>query len=283
MADTFDEIAAGLQNYIVSPLNAFGVGGYVFDVAGDTIAQLSSEITDHYTEDNRAIQDHIAIRPRRITLKGYVGELIFNGSQSDNGFLQKATQKLTVLSGYLPQLSSAAIQLQKTLEDPFNSDLTLSDAADIYSLAKNMLGSVGDQSRQQNAFLYFQALQQQGILMAIQTPWELLSNMAIEQITALQDETTKFVTDFTVIFKQIRIATTLTTAYSKASTGGLPPPGGISFQGDAALQSAPTTLLGIVPGQSLPLSSLPGAQSLMPDAHALKTIPGLENLFKVTQ
>ena len=58
-----------LKQYVVTPLNAFGVGGFVFDSEGDTTVNLSADITDHYLEDNTSVQDHIAIKPKRVTPK----------------------------------------------------------------------------------------------------------------------------------------------------------------------------------------------------------------------
>ncbi len=263
MTNTLDSIIVGLQSYVVAPLNAFGIGGLVFDVVGESIAQLNAEITDHYTEDNRALQDHMAIRPKRITLKGYVGELVYGDSGQNNSFVQTLTQKLTVVSSFLPLLSAAATQMQSAGADPLASTLTLSSTANIYSVVKNSLGAFGNSSKQQNAYSFFQALQSQAILMGIQTPWEFLTNMAIESIVAIQNEETRDITDFSVTFKQIRIATTQSTAYSPPSSNPTAPQDTKSLQGAAALQSEPPNKIGIVSGLDLPYSGLPGAQGIM--------------------
>lgn len=275
MTDTLDDITTALQNYIVAPLNAFGLGGFIFDVEGESVATLSADITDHYTEDNRALQDHIAIKPKRITLKGYVGELLSKPTENNASFLQTVPQKLTELSAFLPTLSAAATQIESAIADPLASVLTLTSAANIYSVVKNSLSAVGPQSKQQNAYAYFQALQSQGILMGVQTPWEFIANMAIETITAIQDDTTKYITDFSVTFKQIRIASTQTLAFNATSAVTA------ALQGAAALQCTPQNPLGIVPGLGLPYSGLPGAQSIMDGAHALASVPGLSNLFSL--
>ena len=99
MSDTLDALTAEFQNYVVAPLNAFGLGGFLFDAEGESTARLNAEITDHYTEDNRAVQDHIAIHPTRITLKGYVGEIVYTQPGQDQSFLQTAVQKLTTTCG----------------------------------------------------------------------------------------------------------------------------------------------------------------------------------------
>lgn len=262
---TTDNTLSGLitefQNYVVSPLNAFGLGGFVFDVAGESIAHLSADITDHYTEDNRALQDHIAIHPKKITLKGYVGEVVYYGDGNGQSVLQQAVQKLTELSSFLPTLSSAATQIQESIATPTNSNITLPDASNIYGLVQNLLGATGNQARQQNAYTYFKALMNQGILMGVQTPWEFMTNMAIETITAIQPEGSIFMTDFQVTLKEIRIARVQTTAYTANPSSSSIGPQGSQLQGAAVAQASPQVPLGNVPGVSLPTSLLPGVQS----------------------
>jgi hypothetical protein len=159
-----------------------------------------------------------------------------------------------------------------------SSSLTLASAANIFSLVQNSFGALGTGSKQENAYAYFKALWKEGILMGIQTPWEFLTNMAIENITAVQLEDSNFITDFSVTFKQVRIASTLTTAFSSATTGGVASPGGVVLDGAAAVQAAPQNPLGNVPGVSLPSSLLPGAQALMEGAKSFLK-PAIANIF----
>ncbi len=292
MASTLDSISSALQTYVVSPLNAFGMGGFVFDVAGESVAQLQSEITDHYTEDNRALQDHIAIRPKRIVLKGYVGELVHRISTQDNSPVQKLTQKLTVINSYLPQLSSAAQQTQALVTNPSAASFPLSAAANIFGLTKNMLQNNGNGPAQQNAYAYFQALQAQGVLMGIQTPWEFLTNMAIETIVAIQTEESNGVTDFSITFKQIRIAETQTLdlgiggdavfdQFADGVNGAANSVVSTVKDGATALQTSVENQLGIIPGLNLPYSSLPGTQKLMVNGSSFKALKGIGNLFSL--
>ena len=299
MADQLDALISEFQNYVVAPLNAFGLGGFLFDVAGESIASLSADITDHYTEDNRALQDHIAIKPKRITLKGYIGELVYYGDGSNGPtILQQAVQKLTEVSSFLPTLSSAATQIQQSIETPTNSSVTLSDASNIYGLVQNLLGATGSQQKQQNAYTFFKALMNQAILMSVQTPWEFMTNMAIETITAIQPEGSIYITDFSITLKEIRIAQVVSTAYAPASTsnGDSPIPNltpdpvvpvervslddTARFQGAAATQAAPQVPLGNVPGVPLPSASLPGAQQFMIDASSLMSNPSIAKQFQ---
>lgn len=291
MADTLDELIAGIQNYVVAPLNAFGLGGFVFDVQGEAHAQLGADITDHYTEDNRALQDHIAIKPKRITLKGYVGELVYapNGG-SPTSALQQVTQKLTTISGYLPVLSAAATQAQQALANPTSSTLTLNSiegalpsAANIYGLVKNALGAFGDMQNQQNAYNYFDSCRQQAILMGIQTPWEFLTNMAVETIEAIQYEESIFISDFSVTFKQIRIAQTKTATAVLSGTGGTQPfTGNLNAQGANAIQSQGILSQGTVPGVPPGSAILSGLAGQITSPQSLVSVAGIKQGFVYT-
>ena len=304
MSDTLDALTAEFQNYVVAPLNAFGLGGFLFDAEGESTARLNAEITDHYTEDNRAVQDHIAIHPTRITLKGYVGEIVYTQPGQDQSFLQTAVQKLTTISAFLPVLSAGATQAQAAISSPTTSNLTLSDASNIYGLVKNLLGAIGDEARQQNAYQYFKSLMSQGVLMGIQTPWEFLTNMAIESIVAVQGEQSKYITDFSVTLKQIRIAKTISQAYSttvqgqsspndlstlgnqdalnayRSANGLSTPPIDKELLGAAALQAPDPVQIGNVPGVSLPTTTLPGWQSQLGSVNDILNNPGAMSILR---
>lgn len=276
MTDSILDIASALQTYVVSPLNAFGLGGFVFDLQGEDTATLSSDITDHYTENNTFIQDHIAIKPKRITLRGYVGELINDAAGQSTSILQEVTQKLTEVTAYLPLVSSAASQAQAAIASISGSTASGSGvlsslanavpaAANIYGLVQNLLGvTTGDTQKQQSAYQYFAACQSTGTLMGIQTPWEFLTNMAVETIVAIQSEDSIFVTDFSITFKQMRFATIATTT----AIG----------QGDRALMAQLQTNLGSNSGQGLPNPALPGAQGSLANVSNIAN-SGLSNIF----
>lgn len=215
MAETtgLDLLAENLNKYVVTPLNAFGLGGFVFDIEGETTANLSTEISDHFLEDNTTVQDHIAIKPKKVTLKSYVGELVYRQDESTDTFVQKAVQKLTTVNQFVPTLTSMAQQVLNarkegkkfTLEgikDAFSSK-TLNKITDYWAFAKNLLGPT---SRQQQAYMYFKALMEQKMLVSVQTPFEFMNMMAIESITAIQSENSKYISDFSITLKQIRVA-----------------------------------------------------------------------------
>ena len=209
-------LANSVNKYIVRPINAFGVGGFVFDIEGETAVTLQSEITDHYLEDNSAVQDHIAIRPKRVTLKSYVGELAHRRDEEGQGAIQKLAQKLTVIDSYLPALASSAQEAIDFIKAGKFSDLSLGDitletvnkATDYWAFVQN-IGNVS--SKQQQAYLYFKALQEGKFLLSVQTPFEFMNNMAIESVMAVQSENSEFISDFSIVLKHIRTTEVLNT------------------------------------------------------------------------
>lgn len=61
---------------IVRPKNPpDGVAGFVFNIPQEEEMNLRSEITDHFVEDNTAINDEIALKPEEFTLRGIVAEV----------------------------------------------------------------------------------------------------------------------------------------------------------------------------------------------------------------
>ena len=72
------------QKAIVRPNNPPpGIAGFLFDIVGDEWVELQSDITDHFVEDNTAINDQIALRPEQVTVRGIVAELTNAGAQPD--------------------------------------------------------------------------------------------------------------------------------------------------------------------------------------------------------
>lgn len=246
-----------VNKYVVAPIAAFGVAGFVFNVVGESSANISADITDHYTEDNTAIQDQIAIRPKRITLKGYVGELVYNNPGTSPSVINTLAQKLTSLTSFLPVITASAVQAQQAIANPAGTNFptVLGTASNIYGLIQNSLGAFGPTQNQQNAYTYFKALLQSATLMGVQTPWEFMTNMAVESVVAIQPENSIWISDFAVTLKEIRIAKTSSVPQSNASAqSGTPGTTGTQntpavLSGPAAVQQAPITNLGVIIGK----------------------------------
>lgn len=243
---------------------AFGLGGFLFGIDGEDEVALMSEITDHYAEDNSVLNDNIALKPKRFTLRSYVGEQQVLTNSSQPSILQQVAQKLTVVTSMLPAVSAAESQVGALVAggvSSLNFNSLVSSGANIYAMVKNLITPTTGQAA---AYAYFQALYKMKILMSVQTPYEFITNMAIESIIARQDEETKNMSHFIIVLKEFRIAQTLVQA--KVASGS------------TALQSQPTQQLGNITGVN------PATPNLSP-APAVTAAPGfagryLTGLFK---
>lgn len=202
------EIQGAFSKYVVAPAAKFGFGGFNFDIEGDVEVELAAEITDHFVEDNTALQDHIAIRPERLVLNSQVGELVY--IDEDDGVLgvaQNVARKLITLGAYLPAITQGAQQAKNIFKGGFK-ELSLDNldtAQDLWGLAKNLNPAA---TRQQKAYLYFKALFQKRIPVSVQTPFGYMQDMAIEAVTGVQSADSKYVSSFSITLKEIRTAST---------------------------------------------------------------------------
>lgn len=226
MISDIAKIASSFDQYIVQPVNAFGVGGFIFDVEGESTVTLNNEITDHFTEDNSAIQDHIAVRPNRLILRSYVGEVVYRLDPDNDTTLQQVVQKLTILNGYLPELSAAVQQAKDVYENGIGNvglgaitGANISQAADLWANIKNLTPPI---PRQAQAYMYFKALRDQKILVSVQSPFEFMANMAIESVIGFQGEDSKYISDFTITLKQIRTAPTVVVPFNESRFSSRP-------------------------------------------------------------
>lgn len=201
--------AIDASNTLVSVAGTVGIAGFVFDIADEDIVELDSDITDHYVENGSAIQDHIVLRPERVTVRGLVGEYRYI-AESNETRLQRATKKLTTLASYLPPLSQAATAIYKGLQGKNESSSLailgdfnnpINTAMDLYKTYRNINLP---QTEQQKAFVYFEALRNSRALFTIQTPFRYYTDMAVESIKATQGNFSRDQSEFEVSFKKMR-------------------------------------------------------------------------------
>lgn len=227
---------------------------FVFHYEGEQTVSLESDITDHYVEDNTAVQDQIALKPEIITTQGFIGEL----NDVPPAFLkplQLASQKLTTIGSYTPQLTttallaySEALFLYQTAASAVNSAVSTVESVGGFfgaSTGQNVIGSNGlteggIQNEQQAAFQKFYVYWKNRYLFNVQTPWAVFQNMAITKLRAVQDAETNVISTFEVTFKMIRVASTITLNGLKTSDLG----GRLSSQG-SSLQNNGTQVLGV--------------------------------------
>lgn len=195
----------------------------LFHYSGEQMVNLQSDITDHYVEDNTAVQDQIALKPEEYTVTGYIGELNDIVPALIGDFNPKfIANKLSVLGAYVPGLTTTA---QQTYAKTAQAYQTAQRAKDVAVSAWNTLGfgrpnsnevvggsgverSKGVQNKQQVMFQALYGYWRERRLFSVQTPWALFRNMAIKNLQAVQNPDTNRISDFIVTFKMIRNAKT---------------------------------------------------------------------------
>jgi hypothetical protein len=241
MPDIFnvDKVIANVVNqYVVRPTgnsgNTSGINGFVFDVVGDEEVRFDSDITDHYVEDNYAIQDHVALRPVRFSVHGFVGELTDLFPNTFLSILTKA-QSLQSIGGFFPAFSAQATQFYAQVAGVVaKAGQVLNQAKNVYSM---IMGAGTTATKQQQAY---QALSQMWLarqLCSVETPYGILNNMIIETMLVLQRDASNMVSDFEVTFKQINVVSTKT----------IPSLASINPIGSGRIEPASPTISGVNP------------------------------------
>lgn len=209
LQNAFELFNASTENFIVRRTggdNTTGVAGYVFDIVGVEEAALQSEITDHYVENNIAVQDHIALRPVSFTLRGIVGEL---NNLIPRGLAQIFSQVrgIPIVEDYAPIFAQ---QAQESYSEIASQAAAAQNAV---AQASSFFGvfNQGDTtaSRQQKAYRYFENLWRTRQTVTVETPYGIFENMSIEDFRGKQNEDTLTMSEFTIRLKQLRIVETV--------------------------------------------------------------------------
>lgn len=216
--------AIGLSNLIlVNPQNDQGVTAqipnpdkFLFNYEGEQSVELANEITDHYVEDNTAIQDQIALKPVIIKTQGYVGEL----NDIAPPLLAPAKivrDKLTTVGAYLPSISvTAQLVYNQAFQAYQVAQLAIGSAVSAWNTVAGSGAPI--QNKQQMAFQKFAGYRDKRVLFTVQTPWAVYQNMAILTLIAHQDADTRVITDFQITFKKVNFVTSNTAAAQNGDT-----------------------------------------------------------------
>ncbi len=232
---------------------------FLFDYEGEQTVNLTSDITDHFIEDNTAIQDQIALKPEEVSTHGFISEL----NDIAPPALQQAktlADKLTVINAYTPVLSQTALiayntafQLYQVAQNAKNAGISAWSSINgdpqngVSVITGNNffpLAVEPNQTKQQIALQQFYGYWQSRTLFTVQTPWAIFQNMAIKSLRVIQSEETNTISSFEITFKIMRFASTDTTA------------SGANSQGRAGNQSSAKTDLGTsTPAPSISLAT----------------------------
>lgn len=216
----------GIQAMLPSGSSESEPESFLFDFEGENSVTLDMDITDHFVEDNTALQDHVAIKPVMIETEGFVGELS-DIAPRDLLPLKKLADKLTTLQPFLPQLSATALiayndalQAYQTAQAAASAAVQAWSQVPLIGSTPNLPGFIQSrlpvQNKQQAAYDRFYAYAQNRQLFRVQTPWAVFENMEIKTLRAVQDPNTRTMSTFNVTFKQMRFTSTLTNGSATA-------------------------------------------------------------------
>lgn len=196
-----------------------GIGGFTFSIPTGEELQLTCQITDHYAEDNAAMQDHITLDPVRMTLRGQVGELVYVQSTAEK-FVNQVLDRLGPLAALSPSAQEASVSVRQFAAQYNQLNQAISTAATVAAAAAGVSADIANPDQAGNFFGYYpgnpQRTKQQSAyvdlrkkrdsrqLLTVVTPWDTHPNMVIESLTFSQDETTKDVSTVEVTLKEFR-------------------------------------------------------------------------------
>lgn len=198
-----------------STTSIFNPQSFLFHYNGEESVVLESDITDHYVESNKAIQDHIAKKPITYSVTGYIGELN-DVLPSVLAPLKLAAETLILLAPYTPELTITAIEAYNTA---FQAYQIARNAINVGIAAYGLISGRGTQNKQQSAFTQLEAYYNNNTLFKVQTPWRIYQNMAIKSMKAVQSAETNTISDFEITFKQMQFAATYQQAAALLASG----------------------------------------------------------------
>lgn len=185
-----------------------GIAGYLFNIEDDNAFDLESDITQYTTEDNSAVQDHIALRPETVSVRGIVAELTL--AQPTVPRVARNGDPLPAAPGLAPQLTPGAVQTQAELAaSQAREQVAVSDAQSLFDFYNTRAGRQPNETTQQRIAGYFYQLWKGRQLFTVETPWGFFTNMAISTANFSQGPDTKFVSEAMITFRKIRVATTV--------------------------------------------------------------------------
>lgn len=229
--------------------NKYQLIRFFFDTVTDDTVNFQSQITDNWVENNTSIQDHIAVSPVTITMRGLCGELIYTSEQAAKDYETELAQanyinnkdlvlasfgklnfndsegKLTAVSAYFPQVSNITQMAQNVWDLHEASQRKARRIANILTGQSNKnlnaqmdaysgLSTNAKQSKLKEVGEQLKNCWMNRKSFTANTPFGDFENMYIQSVT-LHQGNENFIGDIDITLKQIRFANTLTTAADK--------------------------------------------------------------------
>lgn len=173
-----------------------------FGSASTNTYRFTSEITNHYMEDNVSMQDHWAIPPDTYVLSGLIGEVIYTPPKMWQNFVTKE------VNDYLTPLNMLMPVFDNYTQSALNVVQYVETSARRYEqIARNLykdFNNIPITSNQKKVANLLKSLQLNRQLVTIWTPYNSeMGNMAIESVSISQ-ENSKYQSRLEVQLKQWR-------------------------------------------------------------------------------
>lgn len=193
---------------LVSPKSSKGVSGWKFDITQNETVRLSADITDHYTESNTFINEHIVRKPITITLSGLKGELVYRRPDGIPGGVQELQNRLEIVDAYLGDYTPGMLQsIQRGISRAQSAVALLNQGL---NKTQNMLAALSgegpEETLQEKAYKELKALYRSNQLVTVQTPWEFFDSMIIQELSFSQGGETTGKTEIQITLKEMRFA-----------------------------------------------------------------------------
>ena len=203
---------------LVTPQEDVGFNGWLFHIPQDSSLEFNSNITDHYVENNKAVQDNVSLQPIEYTVTGLIGELNWRDVYDKTQQAVAAVEdKLPILSILTPELTAQALQTFNLVDKAYNTAKKLEKLAGdnnddgvyeqfLKQAGKSFTSAIPGKLKQQELAVNFFFWAWQGRkLFRVQTPWRIFENMVIKSCRANQSESGKTATNLVITFKQLNI------------------------------------------------------------------------------
>jgi hypothetical protein len=208
---------------VVPPLGVQQIGPFAFDFEGDDSVDQENEVTDHYLEDNTAVQDHIGVKPIIVTLKGSVSELSFSAATSGliTAALSSVENTLSQADAYLGAYTPGVTQtLLTAITQAQNVATQIEQAAARVAQIASFFTPGIQYTKQQQAFAQLSALRLARTVFTVYTPFQVFFNMVIQSLSATQPAHTKTQADFVVTMKQLQFTDDISQSSFLTQYGG---------------------------------------------------------------
>ena len=202
-------VLSGQNLALLSPANPpGGLSGFLFDIDLEQSMSLESTITEHYVEDAQETTDHIALRPESLVLSGLVAEVVQYKKEASAP--APALLSLKPAPGLSGDMSLGESQLRFSAASRstlFTQAKTAEAGNSLFKFYGNRLPQQPNQSRQSMVANYFYQLWKGRMLCTVDTPFGLMTDMAIMNISGGQSGETRWSSEFSITLKKIRKVT----------------------------------------------------------------------------